>query len=161
MLDIWLLRSDRLYPLPFCPAIGGLGPLPPPLVYVGGAHDSLNRATTVRTSKQAANASSVVWLQHNSWISLVVICFVSDVHQRMLWTIYSHLLGTVSVWELEDIHTSCRNILLIFITNLFVSVAYTALSSEIPGFWFLYFVLYVILTLLFMFIILCAAVASN
>jgi len=42
-----------------------------------------------------------------------------------------NLLGTVSVSELEDIHTSCQNILLIFIRNIFLSVLYTALSSEI------------------------------
>jgi len=43
----------------------------------------------------------------------------------------NHLLGTVPVWELEDIHTSCQNILLIFIRNHFLSVLYIALSSEI------------------------------
>jgi len=66
----------------------------------------------------------------------------------------------VSVWNLEDIHTSCRNILLIFIRNLFLSVVYIALSSKIV-FVFFSFVLYVILILLFMFIIWCASVASN
>jgi len=50
-----------------------------------------------------------------------------------MWTnaIYFHLLGTVPVWELEDIHTSYQNILLIFIRNLFLSVLYIALSSKI------------------------------
>ena len=45
-------------------------------------------------------------LWQNLWISLVMICLVSYVHQRMLQTIYFHLLGTVPVWELEDIHTA-------------------------------------------------------
>ena len=46
----------------------------------------------------------------------------------------NHLLPptrTVPVWELEGIHTSCQTILLIFIRNLFSSVLYIALSSEI------------------------------
>ena len=43
----------------------------------------------------------------------------------------THLLGTVPVWELEDIHSSCQNILLISIRNLVLSVLYIALSSEI------------------------------
>jgi len=42
----------------------------------------------------------------------------------------------VPVWELEDIHTSCQNILLIFIRNLLLSILYTALSSEIVFFGF-------------------------
>jgi len=33
--------------------------------------------------------------------------------------------------NLEDIHTSCQNILLIFTRNLFLYVLYIALSSEI------------------------------
>ena len=37
----------------------------------------------------------------------------------------------VHVWEFEDIHTSCQHSLLIFIRNLFLSVLYIALSSEI------------------------------
>jgi len=43
--------------------------------------------------------------------------------------IYFDLLGTVPVWELEDIHISCQNILLIFMRNLFLSVVYIALSN--------------------------------
>ena len=39
--------------------------------------------------------------------------------------------NTVPVWELEYVHTSYWNILLIFIRNLFLSVVYIALSSEI------------------------------
>jgi len=67
---------------------------------------------------------------------------------------------------LENIHTSYQNILLIFIRNLFLSVLYMALSSEIVFivlyfFWFCCFVLYVILTLLFMFFVQCAFVGSN
>ena len=79
----------------------------------------------------------------------------------------NHLLPptrTVPVWELEDIHTSCQTILLIFIRNLFSSVLYIALSSEIvlySFFWFCCFVLYVILTLLFVFVVWCEFVASN
>jgi len=56
--------------------------------------------------------------------------------------------------------TTYQNILLIFIRNLFLSVLYIDLSSEIV-FWFCCLVLYVILTLPFMFIISCAFVASN
>jgi len=67
----------------------------------------------------------------------------------------------VPVWELQDIHTSCQNILLIFIRNLFLSVLYIALSSEIVFFWFCCFVLYVILTLFFGFVVWCAFVSSN
>jgi len=49
------------------------------------------------------------------------------------------VLGTDSVWELEDIHTNCRNILLIFMRNFFLSVVYIALSNEIVfGFTALY-----------------------
>jgi len=65
-----------------------------------------------------------------------MICFVSYVHQRMLSTIYSHLLG-MSVGELRDIHTSCRNILPIFIRNLFLSAIYIASSSEMIFVFFL------------------------
>jgi len=64
------------------------------------------------------------------------------------------------VWELEDIHTSCRNILLIFIRNLSSSVVYRALLREIV---FDVFTLYCMSFWLcfFMFIIWCAPVAFN
>jgi len=66
--------------------------------------------------------------------------------------------STVSVWHSHQLLEYSAD--LIFIRNLFLSVVYTALSSEIV-FWFCCFVLYVILTLLFTFIIWCASVASN
>jgi len=58
-------------------------------------------------------------------------CVLSLPLQCQFVSIIRNLLGTVPVWEVEDIHTSCQNILLIFIRNLFLSVLYMALSSEI------------------------------
>ena len=51
----------------------------------------------------------------------------------------------MSVWELGDIHTSCRNILLILIRNFFLSVLYIALSSKVV-LGFFCFALYAIVT---------------
>jgi len=63
-------------------------------------------------------------------------------------TTYFHLLGTVSVWELEDIHTSYQNIPLI--SRVFESVVYRGYSVVKQNSLFLVFcfVLYVILTLI-------------
>ena len=74
-------------------------------------------------------------------ITLVGIAFhQTSRSQSRLGLITSHLwlgqkdlvhIPVVSVWELEDIHTSWRNILLIFTRNLFLSVVYIASSSKI------------------------------
>ena len=103
-------------------------------------------------------------LQCTSW----TICKSFAPHSRKplhtdMWTnaIYFHLLGTVPVWELEDIHTSYQNILLIFIRNLFLSVLYIDLSSEIVFFGFAALYCTSFWLLFVFFVVWCAFVASN